>query len=162
MSHLLSLKNSLSKFDSKQHLGYLANKVGRLMGKEMKPKIIELGYDFPPVYLGVLADLWKHDGISQKELGMSLIKTKSSINKMLTALEKECLVHRERDKNDNRTKLIFLTQKGKDLKSKVTNLSSELELELIEDIPENELKIAKSVLHRLYLKLSEKRYNHKK
>ena len=149
----------LNSFDTKQHLGYLTNKVGRLMGKEMQPNLLSLGYSFPNVYLGVLADLWKRDGITQKELGMSLIKTKSSINKMLNALEKEGLLYREIDQSDSRQKLIYLTQKGKDLRNSITLFSKKLEQELLQNVTEEDLMITKSVLHTLYLKLSEKRYN---
>jgi len=58
---------------------------------------------FPSSCIGIMAELWQRDGLSQKELGTSLIKTKSSINKMLDALSQSGMIIKKRRKS-NKTK----------------------------------------------------------
>ena len=129
------------------------------MSKEMKPKLKDLGYHFPTVYLGVMSDLWKKDGVSQKQLGMSVIKTKSSINKMLLGLEQEGLIYRKSQDSDQRFKLIFLTEKGRELKNQIQSASKTIEQDILQYVPTEELEICKSVLNTIHTKLTEKTIN---
>ena len=87
----------------------------------------EEGYKFPASCIGILADLWSKDGVNQKDLGISLVKTKSSINKMLTALEEEGFVVKKNDPSDGRGKLIFLTKKGREMQYVIERRGKEME-----------------------------------
>lgn len=125
----------------------------------MMPQLRAQGHNFPSSCIGILADLWMKDGISQRDLGISLIKTKSSITKMLAALEKAGLIIKELDKNDKRKHLIFLTKEGKELRSHVEQSSQDLEKELLSDLSKDEVAITKKVLTKYYKKLSSKLLN---
>jgi DNA-binding MarR family transcriptional regulator len=103
-----------------------------------------------------MADLWSHDGVTQKELGMSLIKNKSSITKMLKALEDEGLIVKKDHPQDKRNKLIFLTSKGSKLQDFVEKSGKTIEKLLMVDVPEDNIEIAKEVLKDFYLLLSSK------
>jgi len=123
---------------------------------DLGPKLKELGYGIPPSCIGVLADLWQEDGINQKDLGLSVIKTKSSINKILEALEKHELIIKKEDPSDKRNKLIFLTKDGKNLRLKIEAQAITATKDLLPDISLNDIKTTKIVLKALYLQLCEK------
>ena len=145
-----------STFNPYKHFGFLTNRVARLIIKSVEPSMNEDGHHFPVSCVGILADLWSKDGISQKELGTSLVKTKSSINKMLTALESEGFIIKKDDPNDGRGKLIFLTEKGKEMQFIIEKKGKEMEEMLLSDCTKKEVKIAKKVLAKMYKKLYKK------
>ncbi len=142
-----------STFNPYDHFGFLTNRVARLIVRSVEPSMADDGHHFPVSCVGILADLWSKDGVNQKDLGISLVKTKSSINKMLTALEKEGFIVKKDDPNDGRGKLIFLTKKGKEMQFVIENKGKEMEAMLLGDCTEEEVRIAKEVLTKMYKKL---------
>lgn len=105
---------------------------------------------FPSSCIGVLADLWAEDGVNQKDLGISLIKTKSSINKMLAALESDDMIVKKDDPTDKRGKLIFLTEKGRKMQAKIVQASNCCDLEILDKVSPEDLAITKKVLGQYY------------
>lgn len=102
-----------------------------------------------------MADLWCKDGVTQKELGMSLIKTKSSITKMLETLIRENLIYKGDHPEDKRNKLIYLTTKGRELQDIVSKQGKLMEKILLSEKTEKELQTSKMVLKTLYENLSK-------
>ena len=143
-------------FNPYDHFGFLTNRVARLIVKSVEPSMERDGHHFPTSCIGILADLWSKDGVNQKDLGISLVKTKSSINKMLTALENEGFIIKKEDPNDGRSKLIFLTDKGKEMQFIIEKKGREMEAMLLNDCTVEEVKIAKEVLTKMYKKLYKK------
>ncbi len=143
----------MQKFNPYNHFGFLTNRVARLIVKAVEPEMEEEGHDFPASCIGILAELWANDGISQKYLGTALIKNKSSITKMLLALENESLIVKKDDPEDGRSKLIYLTPKGKEMQNTITAKSREMETMLLTDCSKDEIRIAKKVMAEMYEKL---------
>lgn len=146
----------MSTFNPYDHFGFLTNRVARLIVRSVEPSMAKDGYRFPTSCIGILADLWSKDGVNQKDLGISLVKTKSSINKMLTSLEEEGFIVKKEDPKDGRSKLIFLTEKGKMLQYHIEEKSKEMEVMLLNDCTEEEVEVAKKVLTKMYKKLYKK------
>jgi DNA-binding MarR family transcriptional regulator len=147
-------------FDPYQYFGFLTNRVSRLLNHLAEAMLRDHGYHFPVSCLGIMADLWSQDGVTQKELGISLIKTKSSITKMLDALAKENLIYKTDHPEDKRNKLIYLTAKGRELQDIVTQQGMLAEKILLSDKTEKNLQTAKSVLKTLYHNLSQEIFEH--
>ena len=63
----------------------------------------------------VMVCLWTKDGMRQQDLADKTLKDKTSLTYLIENLNKRGLVTRMEDKNDRRSKLIFLTDKGKEL-----------------------------------------------
>jgi len=143
-------------FNPYDHFGFLTNRVARLIVKSVEPYMEEDGHRFPVSCVGILADLWSKDGVNQKELGISLVKTKSSINKMLKALEKEGLIIKKEDPDDGRGRLIYLTESGREMQFVIERKGKEMEAMLLSDCTEEEVKTAKEVLTKMYKKLYKK------
>ena len=146
----------MKKFDPYNHFGFLTNRVSRLMLLLAGPNMKANGQDFPVSCIGILADLWSKDGVTQKELGSSIIKTKSSITKMLEALEEDGMIIKKDDTNDKRKKLIFLTQKGKEFQFHVEERSANIEKKVLAKHTHEEIKIAKEVLKTFYVNIKER------
>ena len=120
------------------------------------PQLKQKGHNFPTSCIGILADLWSKDGVTQKELGSSMIKTKSSVNKMLQALQEDGLIQKKDDPSDKRNKLIFLTTKGLEFRSMLEKKSTHYQKELKLQHSSEEIEIAKRVLKTIYLNLKDK------
>jgi DNA-binding MarR family transcriptional regulator len=152
----------VAEFDPYQHFGFLTHRVSRLMDLLMTPRMKAEGYDFPASCIGIMADLWSKDGVTQKELGSSMIKTKSSVTKMLESLDKASLIEKKDDPSDKRNKLIYLTPKGHDFKALIQEKSSLYQKELMESHSAEELETTKRVLKTIYINLKEKISNEDK
>ena len=131
-------------------MGFLTNRIGRLLANHMSNTMEVDGMHFPSSCIGVLADLWAEDGVNQKDLGISLIKTKSSINKMLAALEADNMITKENDPNDKRGKLIYLTMKGKKMQETIQAASTCCDQNILKQVSEEDLKTTKRVLGKYY------------
>ncbi|WP_282026668.1 MarR family winged helix-turn-helix transcriptional regulator [Limimaricola cinnabarinus] len=74
-----------------------------------------LGEDqLKPGYFSMLVIIRNNSGITQRELGESIGRDKSSVAKALRNLEDRGLIYRERVENDRRNYASYLTDKGRD------------------------------------------------
>lgn len=78
-----------------------------------------------PQYL-VLLVLWEVDSITIKELGKKLFLDSGTLTPMLKRMEANQVIKRQRSLEDERSVIITLTEKGKELKDKATCIPSQL------------------------------------
>lgn len=69
--------------------------------------------------LQVMACLWKQDGINQQEVSNITVKDKASMTYLIDNLTTRKLVYRLEDDKDRRNKLIYLTEKGKEMETQI-------------------------------------------
>lgn len=136
-------------------LGFLTNRVGRLMGKNLREKCLSENYDITPHFMGILSDLWTKDGIKQQDLVISIIKDKATITRTLDAMEATDMLLRVPDKEDKRNKLIYLTNKGKQLKHQLSPIMQSITKEAVAGISKKELDICLNVLNKVYQNLKK-------
>lgn len=82
-------------------------------------------YDITPPQFGILAMLWKQDGLSQTQLGNLGNMDRTTLGGIIDRLEKQGLAVRRDDPGDRRTYLIFLSDKGKDFQSILGHIADE-------------------------------------
>jgi DNA-binding MarR family transcriptional regulator len=82
----------------------------------LQSKIREHELDITFELLEVVMYLYKKDGVNQQEIADMMIKDKSSMTYLIDNLVKREMVKRVEDENDRRNKLIYITEKGKQLK----------------------------------------------
>lgn len=87
--------------------------------------------------------------VIQKDIAESLGKDKSSILRIIDALEKVELVRRVSDKNDRRKNFLMITKKGHSILNQYKKIGSEIMLQLQENIEPAEVKIFRDVLIKL-------------
>jgi|APTNR8051073442_1049403.scaffolds.fasta_scaffold01496_3 DNA-binding MarR family transcriptional regulator len=137
-------------------LVFLTNRVGRLLSSDIRKRAGDEVEGLYSTHMGILVDLWMEDGLRQQDLVSSVIKDKGTIARALENLEKQGIVTRETDEADRRNKLIYLTPKGRKLKTVMLPHALAAMEEVLVNIPPEEVAICKKVLQRMYKRLTQK------
>jgi DNA-binding MarR family transcriptional regulator len=102
----------------------------------------------------VLVHVWGHNGQSQQVLAEKLFKDKTTIARLVASVESLGLVGRKGGRRDNREKIVFLTERGKQVTNRVTALVQRLLTEAGRGISEEDMKVCKDVLRRAHKNIS--------
>lgn len=100
--------------------------VSRLITKAYKPYLNKMGVTYPQ-YL-VLMVLWENDGLTVNQISKKLLLDTNTLSPLLKRMDKMELLQRNRSSKDERSVIVQLTEKGKQLKT------------LAKPIPENLIK----------------------
>ncbi|WP_239614025.1 MarR family winged helix-turn-helix transcriptional regulator [Cohnella mopanensis] len=96
----------------------------REITKLYQPLLRELGLTYTQ-YITMLA-LWEEDHVSVKHLGQRLYLDSGTLTPLLKKLEHLQLITRERDKQDERSVIIALTEQGVQLQERALNIPEKL------------------------------------
>jgi DNA-binding MarR family transcriptional regulator len=128
--------------------------VSRLITKAYKPFLDKMGITYPQ-YL-VLIVLWENDGLTVNQITEKLLLNTNTLSPLLKRMEKMEILERNRSKEDERSVIIKLTEKGKELKKGASGIPEELSKELItENIEVSDIMNLKNVLNEWIKVLSE-------
>lgn len=105
-----------------------------LMTKLYKPLLDQIGLTYPQ-YLAMLA-LWEEDGVTVSALGARLYLDSGTLTPLLKRLEKAGFLTRERNEEDERQVLIRLTQEGRALKKRATDIPRKIIAATGANVPE--------------------------
>jgi DNA-binding MarR family transcriptional regulator len=100
--------------------------------KKYKPLLDKIGLTYTQ-YITLLA-LWEEDNITVKSLGNKLFLDSGTLTPLLKKLEKNGIIVRHRDKDDERNVIINLTQQGNELKEKALEIPEKLVNQIDVDI----------------------------
>jgi DNA-binding MarR family transcriptional regulator len=104
-------------FVVEESLGYLLNRVARLMahqlGEELRPAGVGIGQ------WAVLMFLWGRDGLSQAELARVVAIEPPTIVRTIDRMVRDGLVTRVPDPDDGRVTRIYLTEHGRSLRDEL-------------------------------------------
>lgn len=103
-------------------------------------------YGVTPVQYALLYQLWKKDGQFSYELGKSLLLDSATITGIIDRLEQNELIKRRFDPTDRRTKLIYLTEKGKELEQPLKKKMDEMNEEVLSGLDDKERNQFKQML----------------
>ena len=121
----------------------------RAIIRAYKPLLKMLGGITYTQYITLLV-LWEEDNITVKHLGERLILDSGTLTPLLKKMEKEDIIKRIRDKNDERKIYIKLTKKGHDLKRIALEVPDRMFCKL--PVTMDELTKLREILKRVYLK----------
>ncbi len=136
---------------------FLTNRIGRLLANAIRDSMRDEDAQVLPQHMGVLSDLWVRDGLRQQDLAISLIKDKATIARSLRTLEEQNIVVRVADPDDRRNKRIYLTHKGKSLKSALLPRARNVQHQATTSICEEDVKTCIKVLEQIYENLKKLR-----
>lgn len=126
----------------------------RLIIREYQPFLDELGITYPQ-YL-VLMVLWENDTRPVNDIAKKLILNTNTITPLLKRMEHQGLITRERSEKDERKVLVQLTEKGKGLQEKASQIPGELAKRLSEsNLNLDDLVRVKEYLNSIISFLSE-------
>lgn len=97
----------------------------------------------------VLFELWKQDGLRQIDIATRLNLSAPTINKILKGLTEINLVTRSREQDDARSTRVFLTDKGRAIRTDVAAQWLELESEYLSGLTDTERLILPDLLGKL-------------
>lgn len=130
---------SVSHLDLPHHsLAERLGRLSRLWRKAADEKLAPLGLTHPR-----WTALWKlaalGNGVSQKELAQHLEIELPSLMRTLSQLEEQSFIERHQSPQDKRSRLVFLTPKGKQILDEMEVIILGLRLDILTGISEQEL-----------------------
>ncbi len=111
--------------------------------------------DVPVAYFHILRLPISDDGEIQKTISEMAFLTPSVTSQLLQKMVADGLLERLADPNDGRIKKVFLTRKGKELKSRIMTKALEIPTEACENISEEDVVTAISVMRRMRQNLEQ-------
>jgi DNA-binding MarR family transcriptional regulator len=111
--------------DLSKSLGFQFIRLARQMKRALELRSIV--YDLTASQYIVLVSLWEEDGIRLSQLGNKLYFDNPTITGIIDRMEKAGLVERKRETGDRRAIRIFLTPRGKSLKSRIPRAVEEVD-----------------------------------
>lgn len=99
----------------------------------------------------VLMALWEKDNVSVKELGKKVFLDSGTLTPLLKKLEAQELIARTREKTDERSLLISLTEKGKKFRNKCITIPSQMACNNLMDMSQaaDLLKLLHSIMSNI-------------
>lgn len=131
-------------------VGQLLAQVCRLAGHRLRVHMEKIGLHKGQGF--ALIHLWHHEGIPQHELSRAMHISPASVTNMLQRMERDGLIARERDREDQRVVRVYLTDRAKDLRAEARTVFHQMEAELSSIYTDEE----KATLHRLLMKLHDR------
>lgn len=134
---------------ARDSFGYLSYKTSRLIVNGLTALFVEHGVDITVEQWRVLMPLHQYDGLPQGVIGEALLQEKTGISRLAAGLERHGYIRRESDEEDRRLKRLFITDAGREVVEKTMPLVKALMVEAEKGIPEDQVQLAKNVMHRV-------------
>lgn len=138
------------EYKLEESFAFIAGRSALALSRIMEQKFREAGNDITSEQWSVLVKLWETDGKTQQELCCGTNKDKPSITRLIDNLERSNLVVRIPDKDDRRINLIYLTPKGKEMKSALMEIALETYKTALDGIKDENVLIARDVLIKVF------------
>jgi DNA-binding MarR family transcriptional regulator len=119
------MEPKISVFPRSKSPGFMILKASSLMNARLSWFFQVKGFNVTPEQWSVLGSLLEIDGIHQSLLGKKTAKDRHNITRMLNLLEKRGLIRRERHRTDKRLLLVYLTEEGRELTTKLVPVVTE-------------------------------------
>lgn len=131
-------------------IAYLVGRASRSIIKRLTKKFSDAGFDVSYEQWSLLVHLYRKDGLTQQELSNAAVKDKAAITRLINGLEKKNIVLRIPDRNDRRSKLIYLTNKAKEFKTQLIFVVEDLLDEAKQGIEPREMEQCKQTLNKIF------------
>ena len=128
-------------------LGYLVNRMARLMAHELAERIRPAG-----VAIGqwaVLLVLWARDGKTQAELSRVVAIEPPTVARTVDRMVRDGLVTRALDPGDGRLSRIYLTERGRSLRDELVPLAVGVNDEILRRLTASEARTLRRLLTKL-------------
>jgi Transcriptional regulators len=144
----------MSKYNKNMRTDKTIYLVGRIREKanEFILKELELvGFkDIAPSHGEILATLFRHNECTMTELANSIHRDRSTVTTLVNKLIKLGYVSSKKDPNDNRSTIIFLSEKGRELEPSFREISEKLYDIEYKGITEEEKETFQKILEKIY------------
>ena len=136
-------------------IGFWIHRVYQASRNEMFRAFREIGVDMTPEQWAVLIRLWERDGRSQSELSEVTFRDPPTMSRIVDGMEARGFLERRADPNDGRVRLIHLTRKGQQLKTKLVPLAEQIVKKMVAGVDETDLLTTRAALQRMFSNLAD-------
>jgi DNA-binding MarR family transcriptional regulator len=140
-------------FSADRHIGTALRETYRAFARAVASNLAPLGLTLSMWF--ALRSLWEADGLSQAELGRRIELNPAAVVAVVNALEEAGLVQRRRTREDRRVYHVFLTARGRKLRTKATALALQVDARALRGIDHAEIERTLATLKRLRGNLAE-------
>jgi DNA-binding MarR family transcriptional regulator len=116
--------DSEAGFTIDESLGYLVNQLAKKLTARFNERLAE--HALTTTQWGVLACLWREDGLSQRELSRRTGTDPATLTEMLKRMEARGLVSRVRDPDNNRLQRVYIASRDATLRDILTAGATEV------------------------------------
>ncbi|MBM3141960.1 MAG: MarR family transcriptional regulator [Chloroflexi bacterium] len=134
-------------YDARKHICFNLGRVMRRVYDYYEKRLSPFGLT-PPQYF-VFNALWMGDGITIGELGDRVSLDSSTLTGIIDRMEKSGYVERKPNPDDRRSALVFLTEKAKELGSRILEFADELDTTLKQPFSKKDMATFEKVLRAL-------------
>lgn len=107
------------------------------------------GFGITVEQFSILGVLWYREGIRQQEIAQAVRRDKTTVARVIDTMIRNGLLYRRTDEGDKRSKLVFLTQQGKNLQEATVNASGQVYLRALEGLKPLEIRQLNLLLHKI-------------
>ena len=132
-----------------------AGRFSRSMMSLSNKRLQEGGYDLSIEHAIILKHLIEKEGQTQQQLAENTFKHKTSITFLIDKMVRKNLVVRVPDQTDRRNKLIYLTDKGRNILNDIFPILFQELYKITEDIAEEDLGLCIGILEKLLANTQE-------
>ena len=128
-------------------LGYLVNRMARLMAHELAERIRPAG-----VAIGqwsLLLFLWARDGMTQAELARVVAIEPPTVVRTIDRMVRDGLVTRAHDPDDGRLSRIYLTERARSLRDELVPLAAAVNGEILNPLTADEARTMRRLLTKV-------------
>lgn len=119
-----------------RNIGFLTSDIARLIGVEFNRIMKPMGLTTPQFRM--IMQLQRKDGVTQSHLANKLVVGKVAMGGLIDRLEKSNWIERRADPKDRRSNLIFLTEKGHGIESRMLETGTELTRQTLKNLSTKE------------------------
>lgn len=134
-------------------IGRLLHHANRALVNELCRRFRAAGYDVTHEQWMLLGTLLSREGQTQQQLREHLGTDKASVSRLLAGMERRSLVVRVPNTADGRSKLVYLTQRGKDFRRELFGVAHGLLSDALDGISERDLQVCTRLLRQIMVNL---------
>ena len=136
---------------TRDSVGFVVREIWRLFARCLQPRIAREGVSIGMWF--VLRMLWDEDGMTQRELGERVGINGPTMVTALNSMERAGLVKRVHSQADRRKINVFLTKRGRKLKSKLWPMAAEVLALSLSGLKHSQVQSLKKMLAQVRLNL---------
>ena len=135
----------------KSTVGYMLAHACKLHRQRAEVLLTEIGLHVGQEML--LSGLWEREGLTQTELAEQMMIQPATVTNMLQRLERDGVVERRPDIEDQRISRVYTTEKGRDMEKALEEQWSQLEQESFGGLSVEEKVLLRRLLLQVYQNL---------
>lgn len=134
-------------FEKMKSAGYLINHTARLFALGLREQITPLG--IAPAQFMTLLELWREDGLTQKDLVERLDVEQATMANTISRMERDGLIERRPHPDDGRARSIYMTDKAKSLETVATQAARRVNQDFLSALSDDERKQFIQIMQRI-------------